>query len=115
MKQKELQAKMRKFLDSYEFKHRDIKLVDNEFKDKQSGTVFAVIVNTLKEITALKKNRKYKNPVIFLSSKVRVLNRISEIYNLSDWNEERLNNLTDEEFDYIYLRQCNMLNVDNDF
>lgn len=111
MKQKEIQYNMSTFINSKEFKKRKIELKDREYIDKNTGIVYAIIVDTLKEISELPKR---DNPVIYLSDKKFVLNRIGEIYHTSKWDSDRMENLTGDEFDYIYLRQCNMLKMDKE-
>lgn len=110
MTKEEYRYNMDKFLMSNKFLHRRITKENNLYKDRGTNTIFAVEVNIIKEIKELFSS--LKNPVIFLSKSKRVLNKITDIFDSDNWNEERINNLSGEEFDYIYLRQCNLLELD---
>ena len=110
MNKEDYRISMDRFLLSNKFKNKKITKVDNRYKDKGTNTIYVIEVNTLKEINEI--FSELKNPVIFLSKSKRVLNKLTEVFNSDDWNENRIENLSGEEFDYIYLRQCNLLELD---
>lgn len=110
MNKEEYRFNMDKFTTSNKFIHKNVIKENNLYKDRGTNTIFAVEVNIIKEIKELFSS--LKNPVIFLSKSKRVLNKITDIFDSDNWNEERINNLSGEEFDYIYLRQCNLLELD---
>ena len=110
MAKEEYRYNMDKFTTSNKFKNKRVTKVDNRYKDKGTNTIYAIEVNTLKEINEVFSN--LKNPVIFLSKSKRVLNKLSDIFDSDNWNENRIENLSGEEFDYVYLRQCNLLGLD---
>ena len=110
MTKEEYRNKMDEFTTSNKFIHRKIVKEGKYFKDRGTNVIYAIEVDSIKEIREL----KLKNPVIYLSKNKRVLNKITDIFNLEDWNEKRIENLSGEEFDYIYLRQCNLLGLDKE-
>ena len=110
MNKEEYRFNMDKFTTSNRFIHRNVIKENNLYKDRGTNTVYAIEVSTLKEINEI--FSLLKNPVIFLSKSKEVLNKITEVFNSDNWNENRIENLSGEEFDYIYLRQCNLLELD---
>lgn len=108
MTREEYRIKMDKFTTSNKFIHKRIIREGKYFKDKGTNTIYAIEVDSIKEIKEL----EIKNPVIYLSKSRRVLDKLTDIFDSDNWDEERIENLSGEEFDYIYLRQCNLLELD---
>ena len=93
------------FYNSREFTKRKITKEGNDFLDKKTGIVFAKIVYSLNNIPYM------PTPCIFLSSRSAVLDVLTEPfrYTKDTWTAERIQNMPAEEFDYIWLRQCSLL------
>ena len=96
---------MTTFINSYDFSHRNVTLVDNCYRDIGRNITYAVIVKKLTDLPT------YSNPVIYLSNNKFVLKKLTDTYEASKWNAERINNLTGEEFDFICLRQKTILGM----
>lgn len=110
MNKEEYRYDMDKFTSSNKFLHKKITREGDFYKDKGTNTVFAIEINSLKEIKEI--FSELRNPVILLSKNKDLLNILTKVFNSDNWTEERIENLSGEEFDYIYLRQCNLLGLD---
>lgn len=92
---------MYKFVNSDEFKNKNVKKQKNEFIDLKTDIVYATIVSKLKDIDKL----EYDNPVILLSDNGGILNVIGMQFDVNRWTADKVNNLSGLAFDYIYRLQ----------
>ena len=108
MQRNEMLSEKNAFYHSREFNKRKIVKEGNDFLDKKTGIVYAKIIYSLNNIP----EKEQDTPIIYLSSRSAVLDTLTEAFHYSKdkWPAERLEKMSEEEFDYIWLRQRTLLN-----
>ena len=96
---------MKTFLGSAEFLNRKAVLEDNQYIDKKSNIVFARNISSLQEIEGFGPT----TPVLFFANSPETKEKLTEVFSADKWDADRVNSISGEEFDYIYLHQCTLL------
>ena len=103
---------MASFLESDAFRDRHIVERDGLFVDEERpNLVYFMRIDSSKQIPPEDCDEDdYVIPTIYISDKPRVIHIVGGTkYNSKSWSVDRMNDMAGFEYDYAYLRQCQIL------